>query len=92
MRLTSTCASGKIEDQTCLQEFIADRLRCNKHVLLIGQGVNAQVGLSKESLDDRELRTNRIGKHGLERRDTKGEQLIEFLQSNNLFALNTFHK
>lgn len=36
MKLMSTCASGTIDEQLHLQEFIAERLESNKHIIAIG--------------------------------------------------------
>ena len=33
-----------------------------------------------------------MGRHGMDRRDAKREQLVEFLQANNLCSINTFHE
>ena len=61
-------------------------------MLLIGEDSNAQIRKCNELYDDGELRTDCIGSHGMNRRDSKGEKLAKFLQSNNLFTINAFHK
>jgi len=84
--------SNMIDNQLHLQEFMSEWLKLNKHILIIGQDSNMQIGRSNEFIDDKKPRENCIGICGIDRRDNKGEQLIEFLNENNLIAINTFFK
>ena len=58
--------------------------------MLIFQDRNVQIGVLNEDLDDGELKDECIGMHGMVKRNAKGQQLIDFIHSNNLVALNTF--
>ena len=59
---------------------------------MIGQDSNAQIGKCNETHDDGELKSDFTGRHGLDRRCAKGEELVEFLQANDLFAMNMFYE
>ena len=65
-----------------------DKLNGNTNLLLIGQDSNNQLGIIKYLVDEDELKDDIIGNFCLERRDNKGKNSFEFLQSCDLIALN----
>jgi hypothetical protein len=52
---------------------MARQIESNKHILLIRQDSNAQVGRSDEFVDNGEPKESCIRTFGLDRRDEKGE-------------------
>ena len=75
LKLISIYTCCNFEEQQYLQEFVVDKLQNNKHSVVIGQDSNAQIEKCNESHDDGELKIDCMGRHGMYRRDAKGEQL-----------------
>lgn len=73
------------EDIECFYEDISSAIQDEKshYTLLIGD-FNAKIG---SKIDEAE---NAVGHHGLGERNERGNTLIDFLHSKNLFAMNTF--
>ena len=92
LKLMSIHTRGKFEEQQYLQEFVVDKLQNNKHAVVIGQDSNARIRKCNETYEDGEMKIYCMGRHGMDRRDAKREQLVEFLQACNLFVLNIFHE
>ena len=59
--------------------------------ILIGQDSNAQID-REELIDDGEIGDKSVGKFALNRIDSKGRQLLNFVRCNNLRVANTFFK
>ena len=57
--------------------------------MLIEEDSYTQAGVASDEIDYTEPREECIGRNGLERKDAKRQQLIEFIHSNSLVVLNT---
>jgi len=73
-----------IEFTSCLNNIIS-KVPPNQIIFIAGD-LNAQLG--RQTNDS--SYTNVLGPYGLDKRDTKGLELLSILQSNNLCAVNTF--
>ena len=59
--------------------------------IFIGQDSNAQIG-KEEIIHDGEIGDKSVGKFSLNRVDSKGWKLLNFVQCNDLRMANTFFK
>ena len=81
LRLASCYTSRDINEQLKLQEFLTKEFKNSNpnYSLIIVQDSNVQVGIA-EMGDEGEIMDKNVGKWGLERRDEKGNQLLDFVR------------
>jgi len=73
---------------TNLSECISRKI--NSDLLVIGSDCNASIGIRNQNTDN--LYIDSIGQHGLNKLNSSGQRLLNFLQQNNLSAVTTFFK
>ena len=81
LRLASCYTSRDINEQLKLQEFLTKEFKNSNpnYSLIIAQDSNVQVGIA-ETGDEGEITDENVEKWGLERRDEKGNQLLDFVR------------
>ena len=80
-------AHKRFERTICVSRKCKGAAQSSREMLIIMRDLNAKVGKEKEGKG-----YNVIGKHGMGKRNEKGERFIQWCEDNNLIITHTWYK